>query len=502
MLIGLNIVVAGFLVVSGLSFGWVRYRVAAIPTQVAPDLTPTPTTGGTSPQAVQIKKQSSDGLTPENILLIGNETRAGLTNPNQIKQFGSPQQFSGSLSDVIMILHLDPKKRSASILSIPRDLFVPMPTGSPVGAYNKIDAALNDGKKGPDNLVRAITDDLGIPINHYVEVNFDGFEKTVEALGGIRLDFPERLYDAYSLLGISHTGCQLLGGGQALALVRSRHLQYDPPGVSVADRANWPYDPESDLARIVRDHIFVRVLIKTAETEGLANPLKLNRFLAALTDQVTMDPGLRSQIIRLALHYRNIAVGNIPETTLPVTQVGAPAGYDYDGSQMGDVEFPDQPADNKVIAAWDDTALPIPTKPESVQVLDATGTGLAARTGAGLRADGQHVTLESSTSVLGTPSETMVRYHPGQLSDGMAVAADFTGAVVLQSDTSVPSRSVRVDVGSVESVIVHHPRRPGSSSSPSSTVAHSTTTTVPTPGGQKASSAKDQLTPYDPRPCG
>jgi hypothetical protein len=56
---------------------------------------------------------------------------------------------------------LDPKTNTASILSIPRDLFVPMPAGSPVGTYEKIDAALNDGKNGPDNLIQAITDDLG-----------------------------------------------------------------------------------------------------------------------------------------------------------------------------------------------------------------------------------------------------------------------------------------------------------------------------------------------------
>ena len=59
-----------------------------------------------------------------------------------------------------------------------------MPAGSPVGPYQKIDAALNDGAQGPDNLIEAITDDLGIPINHYIELNFDGFEQTVNAIYG------------------------------------------------------------------------------------------------------------------------------------------------------------------------------------------------------------------------------------------------------------------------------------------------------------------------------
>ena len=97
----------------------------------------------------------ADGLQPENILLIGNETRQGLT-PQQQLQFGSSLTYSGTLADIMMVLHLDPANRTASILSIPRDLFSPMPAGSPVGSYQKMDAALNDGADGPDNLVQAI----------------------------------------------------------------------------------------------------------------------------------------------------------------------------------------------------------------------------------------------------------------------------------------------------------------------------------------------------------
>ncbi|HLI00162.1 MAG TPA: LCP family protein [Acidimicrobiales bacterium] len=496
LLLIVNVGVAVCLVGSGLAFGWVRYRIDAIHTVGASHLS------GTGSSDVV------DGLAPENILLIGNETRAGLTNPNQIKQFGSPQQLSGSLSDVIMILHLDPVKRSASILSVPRDLFVPMPAGSPVGAYNKIDAALNDGAKGPDNLIAAITDDLGIPINHYVEVNFDGFEKTVDALGGIRMDFPERLYDAYSLLGISHTGCQLLGGAQALALVRSRHLQYDPPNVPVEDRANWPYDPESDLARIVRDHIFMRVLIKTAESQGLGNPLKLNSFLSAVTDQVTMDPGLRSQLINLAVHYRRIGAGSIPETTLPVTVVGYPSGYTFDGNEEGQVDFPVQPADNRAIDAWDGQALPRAVDPRAVQVYNSVGTvNLAATTGTALTRTGLRVTTEGDVAAPSTVTETMIKYHPGQVTRALAVMKRFKGAIMLQPDGGVHRGTVAVDVGTTEAVT--SPRssqaraggsgsattRPGPAKAPASTAS-------PTPGGVQASSAKDQLTPYDPRPCG
>jgi LCP family protein required for cell wall assembly len=478
LLVSGSVFVAVVLIIAGLGYGYVRYRVDQIKTGSSAALSPS---DGSSPG-------TTDSLQPENILLIGNETRAGQKDVS----FGNPSGLTGSLSDVIMILHLDPKTDSASILSIPRDVFAPMPAGSPVGTNQKIDAALNDGTLGPNNLVAAITQDFGIPINHYVEVDFDGFIQTVNALGGIKMDFPERLYDAYSGLHIAHTGCQLLDGQEALALVRSRHLQYDPPGVSPADMAAWPYDPESDLARIVRDHTFVRVLASTAESEGITNPLKANAFLSAFIDQITMDPGLKAQLIQLIVHYRGLNADAAAETTIPVTQVTGPNGdgYYYEGYDIGDVEFPDQPADSETIEKWDPGALPTPVEPKAVRIYNIAGTyRLAADTGSALIADGFNVTLETNGTVPASQSETIVQYHPGQLADGIAVFEKLSGAVILQSVASVPSGTVDVQAGST--FAVDHATKAGKNSS----------TTVPTPGGQTPSPSQDQLTPYDPRPC-
>jgi LCP family protein required for cell wall assembly len=501
VLVAVNVLVALLLVATGFSYGYVRYRVDSIRTGSSAGLA------------------RSDGLAPENILLIGNETRAGQVDVN----FGNPAELTGTLSDIIMILHLDPKKHTASILSIPRDVFVPMPAGSPVGTYQKIDAALNDGSNGPNNLAEAITEDFGIPINHYVEVDFDGFLQTVNALGGIKVDFPERLYDAYSGLDIPNTGCQLLNGTQALALVRSRHLQYDPPGVSPTDTANWPYDPESDLARIVRDHTFLRVLVSTAESEGLTNPLKANAFLGAVLNQLTVDPGLKNQLISLITHYHHLDPFSSPETTIPVTQVTGTDnnGYIYDGVNVGDVEYPDQPADLDAIKAWDPSALPTPIKPAAVQIYNIAGTAqLATDTGTALRADGLNVTLETDGTVPGDESETIVQYAPGQLAQGLAVFEHLNGAVVLQSVAGIPPGTVDVQAGSVLAVdqptpkttttthrtTKHRTTRRRVKRHPAATTTTiptptTTTTTIPTPGGQAPSPTVDQETPYDPRPC-
>src|ERR1019366_917603 len=109
-----------------------------------------------------------------------------------------------------MILHLNANKHTVSILSIPRDLFVP--NARTTGA-NKIDAALYEG---PSQLVAAIQEDFGIPINHYVELNFDTFAQVVDVLGGINMYFPMEVFDAYSGLNITSTGCIHLNGYRAL----------------------------------------------------------------------------------------------------------------------------------------------------------------------------------------------------------------------------------------------------------------------------------------------
>ena len=153
------------------------------------------------------------------------------------------QGVNGVNSDVVMILHLNPANHSVSILSIPRDLFVPNARSD--GA-NKIDAALY---QGPDQLIAAIEEDFGIPIQHFVELNFDSFINVVQALGGIKMYFPEPVYDAYSGLNIQTTGCLELNGTQALQVVRARHVQYKGPGVTTTDPAYWPQEAQSDIAR-------------------------------------------------------------------------------------------------------------------------------------------------------------------------------------------------------------------------------------------------------------
>lgn len=222
-----------------------------------------------------LRTETGTQQTSMNILIVGNNTRTGLA-PQDAQLFGSAQEVGGARSDVTMVLHLDPAKGTASLLSIPRDLFVRLPPHSMSGPAGKIDAALNDG---PQNLVNAVTSNLGIPIDHYVSVNFDGFQSVVDALGGIDMNFPMPLRDSLSGLNITQTGCQHLGGSQALVVVRARHLEYFA-------NDTWQSDPLSDLGRIRRDQA-----IEAIEDESRWHPTKriASRMLAEGVDLSDAD---------------------------------------------------------------------------------------------------------------------------------------------------------------------------------------------------------------------
>lgn len=498
MLVGANIFTGVCLLSSAAVFGYVKYRTGQLKVgPTAPHLTPDAATA----------TGSSSGLPPMNILLIGNNTRTGL-NPAQ-KQFGTAAQVGGARSDVTMVLHLDPATHSASLLSIPRDVFVRLPPNSLSGNYAKVDGALNGTKtgglkSGPDNLINTITSDFGIPINHYISINFDGFQQTIHDIGGIKMNFPMPLRDPYSLLNVSHTGCQRLGGFQALALVRARHLQYFTNGY-------WHNDPLSDLSRIVRDHTFLRVFVNTAKAE-MTNPIKANALIGGLLNQVTVDPGLTpSMLLKIFKVYRHVNPNSIPETTMPVTTV---LSYHYGGADYGDVDMPVEPLDHQVIDKWAGTS-PLPLSAPAginVSVVNISGKYREANTiGQGLAARGFHFVSASNGPIPATVTETSVLYHPGDTGQGLSVLHSLQGAVLLRADSAVAPGNVVVDAGSA--VTVKSPASSATSATTASSASASTAKTSPTAapattsttaltaGGQPPSPATDHVTAFDPTPC-
>jgi LCP family protein required for cell wall assembly len=213
------------------------------------------------------------------------------------------------------------------------------------GTYNRINSSYNSGA---DQLVKTITANLGIPINHVVQVDFEGFQSSVNALGGIYLNFNYPARDAYSGLNITTTGCQLLNGAQALAVARARHYQYYANGY-------WHTDPTSDFGRIQRQDTFLKSLISSAKSK--VNPLTVNAFIGSIHEGVQIDDGFGlNELIGLALDYHSFDPTALAGQTLPVLPVNG-----FDG--LGDVLVVDQPGAQEMLVNIFGNSLQTPTNP-------------------------------------------------------------------------------------------------------------------------------------------
>ena len=459
-----------------------------------------------------------DDAGTENILMIGSTDRCALTVQNPAYGLCS-QGVNGVNSDVVMILHLNPANHSVSILSIPRDLFVPNARSD--GA-NKIDAALY---QGPDQLIAAIEEDFGIPIQHFVELNFDSFINVVQALGGIKMYFPEPVYDAYSGLNVQTTGCLQLNGTQALQVVRARHVQYKGPGVTTDDPTYWPQEAQSDIARIRRDHEFLRVLATAVKAKGLSNPITDQQLVAGVAGQLTVDSGFSaSAMINLVLTYHDVDVNSAPQLTVPVA-VDQFGSYTYEGGSYGDIEFPAEPQDHNTVDQFlglkssnEDTysggALPAPST-VTVSVLNGSGAyNQATDTAQSLQALGFHIGTIGDSPPVGQEAETVVYYAsktPAQLAAAQAVANSMSGAVIMAMDPTQVKPGSQVTVVTGTDFTVNAPpatttTAPAGAATPSTTptTAGNTGTSGNTGNSgafQAPTPSVEPLAPWDPRAC-
>lgn len=322
----LGVVAVVLLAFVGGSYWYLSYRYGQIQKVTVSDLTPT------------VSGQ------PINILVIGSDSRAGLTGA-MAAQAGA-NQVTGQRSDVDQIWHLDPAAGTVQIISIPRDTLVSMgPLASQNGQFNRINTAYG---AGPASLVNLIQSNFGIPINHVVQVGFGGFVGATDALGGVWMNFPYPARDAYSGLSITTPGCQLLNGTQALAVARSRHFEYEVNG-------QWLSDGTSDFGRIHRQGTYLRSLVDAAKSK--VNPFTLNAFLGAIPQGVTLDSSMSLlDLLDLVYHFHSLNPATLSTQTLPTTSVGYV-------SPWGDVLFVDQPSAQQMLVSIFGSQLTTPATP-------------------------------------------------------------------------------------------------------------------------------------------
>jgi LCP family protein required for cell wall assembly len=233
-----------------------------------------------------------------NILIVGSDSREDL--PEGFENFGD---FGGERTDVIMIAHIIPGE-GGQLLSLPRDLKVAIPDNG----TNRINAAFVFG--GPDLLVQTIQDNLDVPIHHYVEIDFGGFARVVDALGGIEKTFDNPARDLKSGLNVD-AGTQVMDGETALAYARSRNYQELIGG-------SWQSIDGSDIGRTHRQQEVLLLMFDRATSPSSA--FSLPSFATTFAEQITADAGFTpSVMIDLGRATLSLASSEIETITLPVT---------------------------------------------------------------------------------------------------------------------------------------------------------------------------------------
>jgi LCP family protein required for cell wall assembly len=337
-----------------------------------------------------ITKVSVGGLTgravygAQNILVLGSQTRLG-----QRGNFGYDANPGVSNSDNLLVIHLDPTHTHAIVLSIPRDTFVYEPacrerkyigTGTwpaqpyPPGAI--IDGALNIG--GPTCAVETVEALTGIPLDHFVEFDFNSFRTMVGQLGGVEVCVPPGpgYHDPSTNTNLS-PGKHWLDYGQALQYVRDRH--------GVGNGA----DAGTDLARIELQQAFISSVVQKVNSTGLlADAPSLLRIADTATKALTVDNGLGSttSLLRLAESLAHLKPKNVTLITMPST-VDTYDAPTYE-SHLMTVEPQDDVLFQMIRTGQPWTgAMPVQPYPSvQVHVLNGTGqAGLASRTRAALR---------------------------------------------------------------------------------------------------------------------
>jgi LCP family protein required for cell wall assembly len=380
-------VTASFAIIVGLGMGAVAARWYSL-RHVGVDAEPfPPVTGPNKPVAPAGACTSR----PCNVLLLGSDSRTGLSSSQQ-EINGTNQDLGGtSRADTIMLVHLDPATNKTVILSFPRDLWVKIPGHG----TDKINSAFEGGVAGggPQLMAHTIFALTHIPIDHYLYVDLNGFQRAVDTLGGVDMCIPSYYVDtpgdleavdpAGNIVYIHYAeaghvadpytgldvlpGCQHLGGEQALGYVRSRH--------------NLPCSPIPDFARITRQQQFMRALINQmlkpsefAKAPGLVGPV-----LSSLHRDSGFSP---ADLVYLVGQMRGISTGAVQFRSVSGTNATLyPNGIATDVIKM-------DPADEKLFTAIrNDAPLPdlgsnLPITPPSpantiVEVIDAGNSSAA-----------------------------------------------------------------------------------------------------------------------------
>jgi LCP family protein required for cell wall assembly len=335
---------------------------------------------------------------------------------------GSVPGETESRSDIIMLVRVSPVTGKAAVISIPRDTRVNMPGHG----KQKINAAHAFG--GPALTIKTVEEFTGQPVNHYVELDFQGFKAIVNALGGVKMHIDVAIHDKYA--GDVPAGDVNLNGDQALALVRARH---DTKSV-----------PNGDLDRVKNQRRFLQAMLSTISRQR--NPFRLMDVVDAVSKNAKTD----LTFLNMLGMGRKLKGGDLQMVTLPGQPRMIGDGWYYiadmgafeqvlsalDSAQASGIEGADKPQSVPRAAADSEAR-------SSVKVAVLNGSrvkGVAARVAQQIISLGY--ASVAAANAASTYSRTTIYYASGQSAKARMVAGDIAGLsdAKLEESSSLTSK--------------------------------------------------------------
>jgi len=308
--------------------------------------------------------------TAMNYLLVGSDTREGLSKEElKALRVGSVATAAGKRSDTMLLVHISKARDKAVLISIPRDTFALIPehrskAGKLIPAvHSKINSSFNWG--GAPLLIQTIEEMTDLKIDHYIEINFAGFARIVDSIGGVEICTKKNINDPKSHL-VLEAGVHTLNGIESLKYVRTRE-----------------FDGMGDLGRMQRQQAFMSAVLRKATSAGvLLNPVTMASFINSALSAVTTDSELKnSDLIALAKQMKSLSTSSVRTLTVPLSDLnyysnGVTSAVLWDpvlAPQLWTRLREDQAVVDEVVAS----PSPSSTKAPSIEVIDKFKTRTA-----------------------------------------------------------------------------------------------------------------------------
>ncbi|MFE5946290.1 LCP family protein [Streptomyces sp. NPDC056480] len=373
------------------------------------------------------RPQAGHGM---NVLVVGTDGRDGITPEEKAKYRlgGAPCRCT----DTVMLVHISEDRERASVVSLPRDSYAEMPEHTDLTSGRKhhahpvkLNAAYAEG--GPSLTVRTVESMTGVKIDHYLEVDFTSFMRTVDAVGGVQICTTRPVKDSYTGLDLP-AGTHELDGGQALQYVRSRHI-----------------DGAADIGRMQRQQRFLAALVERITSGGvLFNPVRFREVATTMLSSVRADEDFGTdQLLALSKAMRGFTPASsefvsvpIGDMSFPVKGIGSTVKWDAAKAQrLFQALREDRPLAASKPGASSSAKAPkavvVDVAPRTVRVQVYNGTrtdGLGRKVDDALRGTGFDTTRAPKTGTGKERARTLVEYDPRWDRSAKSLAAALPGA--------------------------------------------------------------------------